>query len=320
MYSRRFVKARNDHDKTRSERATLADRLEADRTLHTTEIDKLKAEALECEATAKEAELEKTLLTQTVERLQAELAASKSSNEQFAAQLAHSKEKEDDSHTKELKHVAEVAKQQARARVLDAAVDSSKTRIDALSAEVAQVRAEFANVKKSNELLVEEKSSIDRICQLEREQAAVARGEIIALEKRVSAQVSTWVASCLLSAEQRLTPSTTTGRAHPQPHPRQGNSATSPRSSQPPRRLSQEASRRALNRAPSDRAAHLHHLHHRGPSQRQRNQQDRGAHRNGGLPREVRCARGGFGEDEGGGEERVGGYGGEADGPRRGEG
>ncbi|ORY89052.1 hypothetical protein BCR35DRAFT_191441 [Leucosporidium creatinivorum] len=183
-----LVKARNDHGKVRSEKATLAERLETDRTRHIAETDKLKTEALERDTTARESELEKTLLTQTVEGLQAELSASKSSNEQLVTQLAASKEKEETSHTKELKHVAEVAKQQARARVLEAAVDSSKTRIEALSAEVSQVRVELASVKNANELLVEEKASIDRICQLEREQAAVARGEIIALEKRVATQ------------------------------------------------------------------------------------------------------------------------------------
>lgn len=144
------------------------------------------------------------VISQTVERLQAALAASKSSTEQLAQQLAAVKEKEEISHSRELKHVAEVAKQQARARVLDAAVDLSKARVEVLIAETRQLRDELVDLRSANGLLVEEKASIDRICQLEREQAAVARGEIMALEKRVATQVRSRLAIAWLGCKPTL--------------------------------------------------------------------------------------------------------------------
>lgn len=161
----RLARARNDHGKARSERAALQDRLEAERSRFTTELEELKKETRTREEENRASEFDKALLRQTVDRLEAECEASK-------------------------KALAQLGAKDVQIRGLEATVEASRKEVEVAQKETSRVQGELVELRTTHEGLTMAKDEVESERQGEREKIARLEGVVSTLEKRLEAQVS----------------------------------------------------------------------------------------------------------------------------------
>lgn len=177
------MKARSDHGRVRSEKAVVADLLESERSRLQKEIDSLKDNKSRRDESNREGEIEKALLAQTVERLQEELKGSRSEVGDLQQKLRSTEEKVE-------AHCMMEYQYQSRIKISETEVAAANRQFQMVEEEKGRLIMELAELREAHERLSSDMRSLQALHQSERERAALAQGQIGALEKRLNLQVS----------------------------------------------------------------------------------------------------------------------------------
>ncbi|KAL8287525.1 hypothetical protein RQP46_003383 [Phenoliferia psychrophenolica] len=176
-----LAKARNEHGKARSEKAALSERVEAERATLVAEALRLKEKLHAFEESDRSATVEHGLIKQTNERLEDELREARVKIGSLEDKLASARAHQEAWHDTELKHISTLAELQASRRTLEADAQTS-------SNETTRLRSELAELRTAHEGLSSQNQKLSSELQAHREAAATTKGEVAALEKRISGQ------------------------------------------------------------------------------------------------------------------------------------